>query len=242
MKKAIVIGTSTGIGKALAYELHAQKYAVGLTGRNLDAMLSIQRELGENVWVEVLDVRNPETAMHSLGRLIERMGGLDIIFLNAGILPLNPNMDWKTEQEGSVVNVIGFQAMANVACHFFDKQGHGHIVGISSIAGLRGTGRSPAYSASKAFVSIYLEGLRQRYIGTKIKITDIRPGLINTPMTERFKRGFLGVSAEHCARDILSAATQKKNVAYVPMRWWWVAQVIKIIPGWIYHRLYRRYA
>ncbi len=242
MKKAIVIGTSTGIGKALAYELHHRGYYVGLTGRHLDPMLAIQKELGENTAVEVLDLRSPESAMETLLRLIQKMGGLDLIFLNAGILPLNPNLDWDIEREGTNVNVLGFQAMANVACHFFEKQGYGHLIGISSIAAHRGTGRSPAYSASKAFVSIYMEGLRQRYLNTKIKITDIRPGLINTPMTERFKRGFLGITAEQCAKDILNAVSRDKNVAYVPARWWWVAQIFKIMPEWLYHRLYRRYA
>lgn len=116
--KAIVIGTSTGIGKALVEELHARGHTVGITGRNLDAMLAMQKEMGSSAHIEVLDVRDPETAMAALDRLIQKMGGLDLIFLNAGILPINPGLDWQTERQGTEVNVIGFQAMANVACHF----------------------------------------------------------------------------------------------------------------------------
>ncbi len=242
MKKAIVIGTSTGIGKALVFELHKQGYSVGLTGRNLDAMQAIQTELGEHMSIEVLDVRNPETAMEALKRLITKMGGLDLIVFNAGVLIANPDFEWKAERETTAVNVLGFQAMANVACHFFEKQGYGQIVGISSIASHRGTARSPSYNASKAFVSIYMEGLRQRYFGTKIKIIDIRPGLIDTPMTEKIRHKFWSVPAEQCARDILKAVKQNRKTAYVPARWWGIAQIFKIIPEFIYHNLYRRYA
>lgn len=242
MKKAIVIGTSTGIGKALVYELHKRGFVVGLTGRHLDVMSAIQKELGGNTAVEVLDVRNPEASMEALKRLIEKMDGLDLIILNAGILPLNPTLNWETEQEGTAVNVLGFQAMANVACHFFEKQGHGHIVGISSIAAHRGTGRSPTYNASKAFISVYMEGLRQKYLDTAIRVTDIRPGLIATPMIEVFNKKNLSASAAQCARDIMDAAERGKKIVYVTARWWWVAQILKIMPEWLYHRIYRRYA
>lgn len=242
MKKAIVIGTSTGIGKALVYELHSRGYAVGVTGRNLDAMLSMQKELGGDIAVQVLDVRNSETAREALAQLIQKMGGLDAIIINAGILPINPNFEWDIEKSGTDVNVLGFQAMANTACHVFEKQKSGHLVGISSIASHRGTGRAPAYNASKAFVSIYMEGLRQRYFKTAIHITDIRPGFIDTPMTETLTYKFWSISAKQGARDIVDAMEAKRKVAYVPERWWWMAQIFKIIPEWLYHRLYRRYA
>jgi len=241
MQKAIVIGTSTGIGRALTIELHRRGWEVGITGRYPDALEKLRDELGSHIHLRPLDLRKPESAMETVRELINAMGGIDLVIVNAGILPRNPQLDWLPELEGVQVNVIGFQAMCQVACHYFENQGHGHLVGISSIAGHRGTARAPTYNASKSFMSVYMEGLRQKYFGTKIKITDIRPGLIDTPMTADVKRKFLGVSAEHCAKDILKAISQQKSVTYVPGRWWWVAQIFKVMPEWLYHPIYKRY-
>jgi len=242
MPKAIVIGTSTGIGRALAFELHRQGWEIAITGRHPEALEQLRKELGDSrVHIRGLDLRGPEIAMETVRELIEVMGGLDLMIVNAGILPVNPKLDWAPEIEGVRVNVIGFQAMCHVACHYFENQGHGHLVGISSLAASRGTGRAPTYNASKAFIANYMEGLRQRYYGTKIHITDIRPGFIETQMIAGRPGLFWVVSAERAACDILKAIKQKKKVAYIPGRWWWIAQIWKILPEWIYHRAYQKY-
>ncbi len=242
MKKAIVIGTSTGIGRALVFELHRQGWQVGITGRYPEALEKIRHELGSNIHLRPIDLRSPETAMETVRELVDVMGGVDLMIINSGILPTNTQFDWGPEVEGVRVNVIGFQSMCQVACHYFENQGYGHIVGISSVAAHRGTARAPVYNASKAFISVYMEGLRQKYFGTQIKITDIRPGLIDTPMTRNLRSKPAMVSAEQCARDILAAVKKNKKVAYVPARWWWVALILKCLPENLYHRLYRRYA
>ena len=242
MKKAIVIGTSTGIGLALVEELHFAGWEVGATGRYSESLQEIQHRLGSRIHIRVLDLRSPEKAMEVLRELMDVMGGVDLVIVNSGILPKNPKLDWGPEVEGVRVNVVGFQAMCQVACHYFENQGYGHLVGISSIAGHRGTARSPTYNASKAFMSVYMEGLRQKYFGSKIYITDIRPGLIDTPMIADIKYKSWSVSSKQCAQDIVQAVQHKKKVAYVPARWWWVAQIVKILPEWIYHPLYKRHA
>ncbi len=242
MKKAIIIGSSTGIGYALAYELCQQGWEVGVTSRDAVALKKFSDEWGAKIFTSILDLHDPRVSMDAVNELIQKMNGVDLFIFNAGILPMNPNFQFEPEIEGVRVNVIGFQAMCQLACHFFEKQGHGHFVGISSIAALRGTCRAPSYNASKAFMSIYMEGLRQRYWGTKIQITDIRPGLIATPMTAQFKSRFMAVSAKQAAWDILQAVTKSKKVAYVPARWWWVAQIFKNLPEWIYHPLYKKIA
>jgi len=242
MPKAIIIGTSTGIGRALAFELHRQGWEIAITGRHPEALDQIRKELGgSHVHLRGLDLRGPETAMETVCELIDVMGGLDLMIVNAGILPINPQFDWAPEIEGVRVNIIGFQAMCHVACHYFENQGHGHLAGISSIAALRGTGRAPVYNASKAFMVNYMEGLRQRYYKTKIHITDLRPGFIETQMIAGRPGLFWVVSAERAARDIVKAIHQKKKVAYVPGRWWWIAQIWKILPEFIYHRAYQKY-
>jgi len=90
------------------------------------------------------------------------MGGVDLVVISAGTGHLNDGLDWDLENEAIKTNVTGFAVMANVAMKHFVKRGSGHLVGISSIAALRGGRQAPAYNASKAFESNYLEGLRQK--------------------------------------------------------------------------------
>ena len=90
------------------------------------------------------------------------MNGIDLFIINAGVVYHNPDLDWQKEKETIELNVLGFTAMANVAMKYFLRKGEGHLVGLSSISALRGHESCPAYNASKAFVSNYLEGLKKK--------------------------------------------------------------------------------
>ena len=139
------------------------------------------------------------------------------------------------------VNVLGFAAMANVGVNYLLKRQHGCVVGISSVACHRGSGRSPAYNASKAFMSNYMEGLRQKLSGTKIKVIDIRPGFIDTAMT-RGRKGLFGVASPEKAAAVIFEVIQKgKRIAYVPSWWAVLMWFLKRLPESIYHLGYRKY-
>ena len=240
-KKAIIIGTSSGIGRALAIKLSREGYTVGLTGRSLEKLQELQKEIpGESV-IRPIDVRDTREAIHGLGNLIMLMHGLDLLIVNAGVLQMNPSLAWALEEETVKVNVMGFTAMANLAVNYFIQQNSGCLVGISSVAGHRGSGRSPAYNASKAFMSNYMEGLRQKLSTTPIKIVDIRPGFVDTDMI-RGRKGLFGVvSPQKAANDIFKAIQKGKRIAYVPSWWAIVMWFFKRIPEPLYHRGYRRY-
>ena len=161
-KRAIVIGASSGIGRALALRLAREGYAVGLAARRLPLLLELQREIGPRAFVKQMDVSDTTRAMAQLEDLIAEMGGVDLVVLDAGTGHLNPDLAWQPEEETIAVNVVGFAALANVAYRHFLGRGAGHLVSISSIAALRGGGGAPAYHASKAFVSNYMDGLRHK--------------------------------------------------------------------------------
>jgi short-subunit dehydrogenase len=183
MKKAIVIGASSGVGRELSMILQKNQYAVGVMARRVHLLEEL---MGKDVFVEQIDVSEVDSAKNKLKNLIERMGGVDLVVLSAGTGYLNPELDWNLENDTIKTNVTGFAAMANVAIkHFMDK-GSGHLVRITSIAALRGGRQAPAYNASKAFESNYLEGLRQkvRKSGLSITITDIKPGFVKTAMAK----------------------------------------------------------
>jgi short-subunit dehydrogenase len=238
-KKVIVIGASSGIGRALAKVLGENGYLLGLVARRIELLRQLQKEIPSQTYVKRIDLSQTEEAMALLGELIQQMGGVNLIVLNSGINPHNIELSWQGEKDTIDINVSGFAAMANVAVHYFVKQNSGHIVGISSIASLRGSANCPAYNASKAFVSNYLEGLRMRLKKHNIFVSDIRPGFVDTPLIKRSSGLFWVASAEGAAEQIFQAIKRKKNIAYITRRWSIIAWLVKIIPSWLYSLRYK---
>lgn len=238
MKKAIVIGASSGIGRALAKVLSQNGYALGVMARRVHLLEELRHELTGEISIVEIDVRNASRAMASLEGLIQTMGGVDLVVISAGTGEVNNDLTWHWEQEAILTNVTGFAALANVAMRHFMQKGCGHLVGISSLAALRGGRESPAYNASKAFEANYMEGLRQK-VGKErlpITITDIRPGFVDTAMAKG-EGIFWAAPAEIAARQIYHAIARKASVAYVTRRWRLIAWLLKAIPGRLYERL-----
>jgi len=239
-KRAVIIGASSGIGAALARRLSKEGYRLGLAARRLELLESLQGELHQPSVLKHLDLRSPEKAVESMRELIQNLGGIDLIVVNSGIDVPDADLEWKKQLEVIQVNVIGFIAMSCLAAQYFEKQQYGHLVGISSITCLRGNGRSPAYSASKAFVSNYMEGLRQRIGTSKISVTDIRPGFVDTPMLNERKLTFWMASADKAAGQIYTAIKRKRRYAYITRRWNLIGQIYQRIPGPICDYLFKK--
>ncbi len=186
VKQAIVIGASSGIGEALARILSEEGYEVGLVARREDLLLRLQGELPARSFIKLIDIADPQKAMPLLEELVQEMGNVELFVLNAGYGLLNPNLEWPVEDQTVRVNVLGFAATLNVALSALKRRGSGQIVGLSSIAALRGGRHAPAYNASKAFVSSYLDGVRHycRKNGLAIDVLDVQPGFVRTPMAQ----------------------------------------------------------
>jgi short-subunit dehydrogenase len=238
MKKAIVIGASSGIGRELSKILSRNQYTVGIMARRVQLLDELRSEMGNGAFVARIDVSRPESAKDALIKLMEDMGGVELVVISAGTGHLNADLDWTLENEAIKTNVTGFAAAANVAVKHFMGKGSGHLVGISSVAALRGGRESPAYNASKAFESNYLEGLRQkvRRLGLPIAITDIKPGFVKTAMAKG-DGIFWAAEAEKAAMQIYEAIKRRKSSAYITRRWRLVAWLMKVLPGFIYERL-----
>lgn len=233
--KAVVIGASSGMGRELAKILAREGYEVGLVARRKELLLSLQKEISGKTYLRQIDVSLSES-IEQIELLIEEMEGVDLVILNAGTGFLNPEMDWKKDKETIDVNVVGFAAMANVFMRYFLSKGVGHLVGISSIAAIRGSG---VYSASKAFVSNYLEGLRKRAFKErkKIVVTDIQPGYVDTKMAKADNL-FWTTSTEKAANDIFQVVRKKKKHAYITRRWRLIAWLLKCMPNSIYDHFF----
>lgn len=237
-KKAIIIGATSGIGKELAKVLAKNNYTVGLAGRRTHLLDELKEELPINSFVKYIDVAKPDEAMNQLNELIIEMEGVDLTVLSSGVGSINHDLHWSKEKETIDVNVSGFAAMANVVMHHFLSKGSGHLVGISSIAALRGDGSSPAYNASKAFISNYMQGLRKKIskLGMPIVITDIQPGFVDTALA-RGDGLFWVASPQKAAQQIYYAIKSKKNHAYITKRWRLIGWLMKVMPEFIYNKM-----
>ncbi|MDI6402013.1 SDR family NAD(P)-dependent oxidoreductase, partial [Balneolaceae bacterium ANBcel3] len=190
-------------------------------------------------WLEYMDVADIEPSVQTLRQLIAKMGGVDLIIINAGVSGSSQGQEREAIEQLIKINVLGFASMLHESYRFFQKQGHGHIVGISSIASLVPHPNGSAYNASKAFVSNYLDSirLRSKQKGEKIFITDVLPGYVHTPMTKENKRMFWVADVEKASRQIIADIERKKPVSYVSRRWRLVAWLLSLLPRGFVNRI-----
>lgn len=236
-KRAIIIGASSGIGQQLARLLLLDGWQVGLAARRQAPLEQLQQEFPEQVVcasIDVTDVSAPE----ALGGLIEALGGMELYLYASGVgkqnLELSPDIEEQTVQ----TNGLGFTRMVGAAYRYFAERGHGHIAVISSIAGIRGLGPAPSYSATKAFQNIYIEALEQQSNarGLSIRFTDIRPGFIETDLLsgERYPHT---MSVERASRLILQAIYKQKHVAYIDSLWHAAVWMMRCVPRMIWRHI-----
>ena len=238
INNVVIVGASSGIGRALAKLLAKNGGVIGLVSRRLELLLELQREIGHQARVRQIDVSNTHNARSQFSDFLQELGNIDLIVICAGTGFINPELDWDKENETIAVNVAGFTAIANIAIHYFLNAGTGHLVNISSIAALRGSGSAPSYNASKAFESIYLDGLRQMTAKLRlpITITDIQPGFVDTAMAQG-EGLFWVASPEEAAKQIYEAIKGRRDHAYITKRWRLIAWFLKLAPNCIYDRL-----
>jgi short-subunit dehydrogenase len=239
-KKIAVIGATSGIGRALAKEMHNRDYIVGATGRRIERLEELQYQLKNRIHIQYMDVTELDDAINQLNQLKKSMEGLDIIVLNAGVSYFQKRSTGReTDLHVIDVNIRGFANLASYCFDHFEEQGHGQIVGISSIAGLFGWGLNVPYNASKSFVNTYLQGYRQKanHSEADIAVTTIIPGFVESEMTEDKKNLFWVASRQKAARHIADAIEREKDEAYITKRWRLVAWLAKMIPNWVWNRI-----
>ena len=235
-KKVIIIGATSGIGRELAMIYAKNGYFVGITGRRNELLLSLQNKFPKNIVTECFDVTQKENIPH-LQTLIQKLDGLDILIYNSGYGDVSEELDWDIEKRTTDVNVNGFVEIVCYAFNYLVNQGYGQIACTSSIASIRGNSHAPAYSASKAFESVYMEGLNYKAKRLKkyIAITDIQPGFVDTGLAKGGK--FWIAPPQKVAMQMYHAIKKKRKRAYVTKRWWLIAILLKWMPGFIFKRI-----
>ena len=238
MKKAIVIGATSGIGNGLAKLLVHNNYKVGITGRRLELLIELKQEKPDSYFIKAFDVTDTNATVEKLEELSNELGGLDLLIISSGTGDMNEKLDFEIEKQTVQTNIIGFTCIADWAFNYFQRQKSGHLAAITSVAGLRGSRLAPSYNATKAYQINYMQALKQK--ATKLKlpvfITDVRPGFVGTKMAKGEKR-FWVATVDKASRQIFAAIEKKKKVVYVSKRWGLVAAIFKAIPSQIYDRM-----
>lgn len=244
-RKTIVVGASSGIGAALVEAIARRGEPVVAVARRkaeLDALVARCKAANASAAVTAIahDVTDHADVARAFDAAVAALGGgVDRVIYAAGVMPKVRIDEFDPSKDRSMieVNVIGAMSWLDRASERFLGQGSGQIVGISSIAGERGRLGNPAYCASKACFSAFLESLRNRLTRHGVSVVTVKPGFIQTDMLKGVEKLFWVISAERCAQVILDGADRERQSFFVPARWGLVALVIRNIPSFIFRRL-----
>ena len=237
MKRVVIVGATSGIGMEIAKDYLKEGCLIGVAGRREELLASLKTISPEKVFTERINVVDEE-AQAALLLLIEKLGGMDLFILTSGIGSSNYNLKPEIELETARTNTEGFMRMTTAAFNYFSENGGGHIAVISSIAGTKGLGIAPAYSATKRFQSHYIDALSQlsRMRKLRIRFTDIRPGFVDTALLKKDKYPML-MKPEVVARKIVKAVNRGRRRMVVDVRYRMLVFVWKLVPLWLWERL-----
>lgn len=237
-KRAIIMGATSGIGYEVAKLLIAEGWYLGIAGRRLEKLQAFQQQAPEKIQIRTIDIRK-EGAEKEFDALIDEVGGMDLYVHCSGIgfqnFELTPDIELNTLE----TNGTGFTRMVGHAFRFFLQQGKGHIAVISSIAGTKGLGIAPAYSATKRFQNLYIDALEQlaHMHHSPICFTDIRPGFVATGLLNDGKHYPMLMKPENVARHIVRAIHRKQRIAIIDWRYKVMVFFWKLIPAGIWKRM-----
>ena len=237
-RKAIIVGASSGIGREVTQLLLADGWSVGVAARREEALLELKATAPERVEVMAIDVTK-EDAGDRLMTLIDRLGGMDLYFHASGIGKQNRTLEIDVELQTMQTNALGFTRMIDTAYRYFTERGEGHIAAITSIAGTKGLGPAPSYSATKALQTTYLEALEQQahQRGLNIRFTDIRPGFVDTALLNGDFRYPMLMRPEKVARDIVRSIYRRRHVRIIDARYRILTFFWRLIPRCLWRRL-----
>ena len=238
MNRIIIIGASSGLGLQVAKLFLERGWRLGVAARREERLMELKQLAPDRVEVQSLDVTATDAAMR-LQELIDRLGGMDLFFYASGIGKQNRTLTPDIELNTVSTNGMGFTRMIGEAYRYFAEQGRGHIAAITSIAGTKGLGPAPSYSATKAFQQNYLQALEQQANarGLNIRFTDIRPGFVDTDLLKGDFRYPMMLRPENVARQIVHAIDTHRHVKVIDWRYALLTALWRRVPRFIWRKL-----
>ena len=234
----VIIGATSGIGKALFEKYANENNRIGIIGRRAHLLDELYQKYPSKTIPTKADITNLEEIERAIKTLHEVLGHIDLAIVCAGTGDINATLEYSIERPAIDTNIVSWTFVIDMLYHILEQQGHGHLVAITSVGGLRGEAMAPAYSATKAYQINYMEALcKKAYKSRKqIAVTDIRPGLVDTAMAKG-EGLFWVMPVEKVANQIITAIRKKKSKAYVTKRWHILAITNKILPYCLYKRM-----
>lgn len=242
--RVFLTGASSGIGEALARHYAKRGATLGLTARRADFLSSLAASLGGTVATYAVDVRDRGAMRSAAEDFIARHGVPDLVIGNAGISHgtlTAHGADAEVFKDILDTNVVGLVHTFAPFVAAMRARNSGSLVGIASVAGFRGLPGAGAYSASKAAAITYLESLRVELHASGVQVTTICPGYIATPMTARnpYPMPFM-LAPDEFARRFARAVDSRTSFAVIPWQMAIVGRVLKLVPNWLYDRVFAR--
>jgi short-subunit dehydrogenase len=245
VKRILITGATSAIAQHAARRFAADGAELMLVARDPDRLAAVAGDLrargAQKIETAVVDLLDLARCSRLIEEAVERLGGLDALLVAQGSLPdqaaceANPAL---VAREISL-NVLGPITLLLRAAAYFERERRGCIAAITSVAGVRGRRSNYVYGAAKAALSTFLEGLRGRLARAGVRVLDIRPGTVDTPMTAHLPKTPLFASADAVGERVYRAMRSREGVVYAPAYWRWIALAIRLIPHPIFAKLPR---
>lgn len=243
MTTVLILGATSDIAKETVHELAAKKMNIILAGRREQDMDVLKSDLeiryGVDVDCKYFDALDFERHADFFTEITQAHPSLDGVLLMYGAMNDQKEAEQSFESSRHMIDVNYTSAVSilNIAANYFEKHRRGFIGAVSSVAGDRGRQSNYIYGSTKAGLSVYLEGLRNRLYQSGVQVLTVKPGMVDTKMTYGVvDESPLLASPSQVAQDIAKGIEKKRNVLYTPWFWIVIMFVIKIIPEFIFKR------
>jgi short-subunit dehydrogenase len=243
MERVLIVGATSAIAEATARHFAATGAVLLLAGRNGERLREVADDLtvrgAAQVATFAVDVADLDRHDALFSAVTESLGGLDAVLIAHGVLPdqASCERDVSAMARALMVNGVGTAALLTCAANYCEAQGYGCIAVLGSVAGDRGRRSNYVYGASKGMIEVFLQGLRQRLASTGVRVVTIKPGPVDTPMTEHLPRNPLFASSDYVGARVYRAMLRGKPVVYIPWFWRWIMHAVRVVPERLIRRL-----
>ncbi|WP_454063190.1 SDR family oxidoreductase [Candidatus Nitrospira salsa] len=241
--KILIIGATSAIAQETAKLLAQDRTDIFLVGRSQEKLLALEQDLlvrgARQVHNMAIDLCLLDHHQHLIDTAIDRLNGLDTVLIAHGTLSDQQDCEQsvsKTLQE-LTTNCLSTISLLTILANYFQQQQYGCLTVISSVAGDRGRQSNYVYGTAKGAVNIFLEGLRNRLTHANVNVVTVKPGFVDTPMTEKVKKNLLFADPKIVGRRIYVALQGGKDIVYVPLYWALIMKMIRAIPERIFKTL-----
>ena len=234
--KILVIGATSAIAQETIKLLAQDGAEIFLVGRSHEKLQILEKDLlvrgSKHVHGMALDLCSLDRHQHLIDTAVDRLHGLDTVLIAHGTLGNQKRSEESADEalQEFTTNCLSVISLLTILGNYFERQGKGCIAVITSVAGDRGRQSNYVYGSAKGAVSLFLQGLRNRLAQHNVQVVTIKPGMVDTPMTEQLEKNLLFADPQVVGKRIYHVLHHPQDVVYVPYYWSIVMKIIRSIP------------